>query len=112
MPPVLDHLRHLFKTGHYNITRHGFEKMGLVGLTTALLEEALGDDDPEIIEDYPEDPRGPSCLILGWCASGDPIHACVGYGYKGEKPELITVYRPSLENFCPGFRRRRKNAKS
>ncbi|MBM3236572.1 DUF4258 domain-containing protein [Candidatus Poribacteria bacterium] len=28
----------------------------------------------EIIEDYPEDVRGHSCLMLGWSSVGRPVH--------------------------------------
>jgi len=28
----------------------------------------------EVIEDYPEDKYGPSCLILGYTRSGRPLH--------------------------------------
>jgi hypothetical protein len=32
----------------------------------------------EVIEDYPEDPRGPSCLLLS-LVNGQPIHTVVAY---------------------------------
>jgi hypothetical protein len=46
----------------------------------------------EIIEDYPGDPRGATCLILAWTAGGRALHAVVSY-----PPDvaIITVYEPS-----------------
>lgn len=83
-----------FAGGLYNILPHGIIEMDSEGITTGLLEEAIGSDKPKVIEDYPKDKRGPSCLILGWTAQQRPIHACVGY--KGSKPLIITTYRPDL----------------
>ena len=39
----------------------------------AILENAV------IIEDYPDDKYGPSCLILGYTKNGRPLHIQCGY---------------------------------
>jgi len=77
-------------------------------ICTADLEEAVGKDVPEIIEDNPHDPRGPSCLILGWIGEGQPkaIHVLVGYG--GDRPEVITAYWPDPSKWAEDFRTRRR----
>lgn len=106
MAPDMDSLARSFDLGQYHISKHGFEEMGNDGITVPMLERALGDDDPEIIEDYPENCRGASCLILGWCSPNEWIHVCVGYA--GTLPVVITAYRPGLDKFQPGFRRRRQ----
>jgi len=46
----------------------------------------------EVIEDYPEDARGHSCLMLGWGYGGRPIH--VVCAPKSEYLAIITVYIP------------------
>ncbi|HEY7359129.1 MAG TPA: DUF4258 domain-containing protein [Ktedonobacterales bacterium] len=54
-----------------------------------------------IIEDYPQDPRGPSCLLLA-LVNGRPIHTVVAYPAKRHATSMgisavaviITVYRP------------------
>ena len=57
----------------------------------------------EIIEDYPEDVRGPSCLMLG--SGGDrPIH--VVCSPKDEYLAIITAYVPDPSQWSPDFRRR------
>ena len=49
---------------------------------------------PEILEQYPNDPRGHSCLALGFAAGGRPIHVVAGQ-LRGEDPlVIITVYHP------------------
>ena len=58
----------------------------------------------EVIEDYPEDPRGRSCLLLGKGEDGRPIH--VVCSPKDEYLVIITAYIPSDDEWTPGFRER------
>ena len=46
----------------------------------------------EILEDYPDDPIGPSCLILGYSRK-QAIHIVCGYTHT-EWIRVITVYLP------------------
>ncbi len=46
----------------------------------------------EVIEDYPEDARGHSCLMLGFGKPGRPIH--VVCSPKDEYLAIITAYLP------------------
>ena len=106
MPPPLCVIRQGFISGWYNITTHGYEEMANDGITVARLEAALGQDEPEIIEDYPNDERGPCCLILAWADPASPIHAVVGYG--GDKPDLVTAYGPpNMDRWREDYRTRR-----
>ena len=106
MPLELNAISECFRTGRYSITVHGYEELDNDSITIENLEEAIGHDEPEIIEDYPDDSRGASCLLLGWFEIGLPIHVCVGI--SDEMPEIITAYRPSTSRFIPpDFRRRR-----
>ncbi|NJL29590.1 MAG: DUF4258 domain-containing protein [Thermoanaerobaculia bacterium] len=59
-----------------------------------------------LIEDYPEDVRGHSCLFLGFeQGSGAPIH--VVCSPKDDYLAIITAYRPDPSQWAEGFRRRR-----
>lgn len=60
----------------------------------------------ELIEDYPDDPRGHSCLILGKGESGRSIH--VVCSPKAEYLAVITAYVPSESEWQNDFRERRK----
>lgn len=60
----------------------------------------------EIIEDYPEDKRGHSCLMFGMPNSRRPVH--VVCAPKEEYLAVITAYIPSLEKWEDGFKTRRK----
>ncbi len=48
----------------------------------------------EILEKYLDDPRGPSCLVLGF-SSNRPIHIVCGYTAT-QWVRIITVYLPKL----------------
>ncbi|MFQ5686051.1 MAG: DUF4258 domain-containing protein [Candidatus Scalindua sp.] len=62
----------------------------------------------EIIEDYPEDKRGHSCLMLGFTQSERPLHLVCAP--KEEYLAIITVYIPSLKYWEDNFRLRRKRS--
>lgn len=59
----------------------------------------------ELIEDYPNDPRGHSCLLLGFTSEGNPLHFVCGDLDK-KRILLITMYRPKSEEWVD-FRKRR-----
>jgi len=49
----------------------------------------------EMLEYYPDDPRGESCLILGFTVTGKPVHVVCGKNRSGHLI-LITVYVPTM----------------
>jgi hypothetical protein len=58
----------------------------------------------EVIEDYPEDARGHSCLILGSVQGARPIH--VVCSPKDEYLAIITAYLPDPIQWTSDFRER------
>lgn len=61
----------------------------------------------ELVEDYPEDVRGHSCLILGRGENDRPIH--VVCSPKLEYLAIITAYLPSEEEWKDNFKKRKKS---
>jgi hypothetical protein len=61
--------------------------------------------DGKIIEDYPEDARGHSCLMLGHGAAGRPVH--VVCSPKDEYLAIITVYVPGEERWEADWKTRK-----
>ncbi|MEK7760981.1 MAG: DUF4258 domain-containing protein [Nitrospirota bacterium] len=57
-----------------------------------------------LVEDYPEDPRGHSCLLLGHGDGGRPIHVVVAP--RDEYLAVITAYVPDPAQWSPDFLRR------
>ena len=59
----------------------------------------------EIIEGYPEDARGRSCLMLGTGDAGRKIH--VVCAPRGDYLAIVTAYVPETDEWDSGFRTRR-----
>ena len=62
-------------------------------------------DHGDLAEDYPEDPRGHSCLMVGFGEGGRPIH--VVCAPKDEYLAIITAYLPDPREWMAGFKQRR-----
>ena len=64
-------------------------------------------EEGEIIEDYPEDPRGHSCVMLGRGSNGRPMH--IVCAPKDEYLAVITAYIPDEKQWSKDFRTRVKS---
>jgi len=73
-------------------------------ITTAEVRDVVFYGD--VIEDYPEDKRGHSCLMFGVPEKRRPVH--VVCAPKEEYLAIITTYIPSLEKWENDFKTRRK----
>ena len=60
----------------------------------------------EVIEDYPKDARGRSCLLLGFGDRERPIH--VVCAPREDYLAIITAYLPDAHEWSSDFRRRVK----
>ena len=105
--PTADLIRSLARAGRYVLSIHAEHERQSDKITIKALETALGSAD--IIEDYPEDVRGHSCLVLGFAGSR-PVHIVCAVKDSPREILLITVYDPSLrpDKWEPDFRHRRK----
>ena len=74
------------------------EKISISEVELALLQG-------EIIENYPADPRGHSCLVLGYGSEGYPIHIVCGRT-PSDRIRIITVYIPALPKWLDAKTRR------
>lgn len=61
------------------------------------------DDEPEVIEEYPDTGRGRSCLIWG-TVRGRVAHVVCSYP---PNPVVITAYWPDPREWTDNFRRRK-----
>lgn len=77
------------KVGEYDLSSHAHNERQEEQITILGLEQILLEGD--IIEQYPSDPRGESCLVVG-IVEGKPLH--VVCGKRVERLLIITVYRP------------------
>ena len=56
----------------FEFTKHAVDRTLLRHSRVSEIREAIASG--EIIEDYPNDKYGPSCLILGITSTGRPLH--------------------------------------
>lgn len=94
----LHEIQRLVRQSNYEFSLHAQQERLDENLDIAEIEGALVGAS-EILEEYPNDPRGESCLALGFAGSR-PIHVVLGWARRkqdGSKTlRVITVYIPSL----------------
>lgn len=100
-------IRALVRAEKYEISIHAEREREADKITVAELERALLRC--VVIEDYPDDPRGPSCLVLGF-AGVRPIHTVCAVKIAPEELFIITVYDPSKrpEKWTDKYRKRKE----
>ena len=81
------------KSSNYEFSEHAEEERQSDKILICQIEKVLLEG--EIIEDYPNDPRGQSCLIFGYGNEGSPIHIVCGKT-KQDNLRIITVYIPTF----------------
>lgn len=74
------------------VSRHADLERTKDGLSIFELEHVLGQC--KVLEEYSDDPRGESCLALGYTSNDRPVHCVCGKSSVGSMV-LITVYVPS-----------------
>ena len=99
-------IAHAIRGGSYRFTAHAEHEREVDSIYVSEIEKAFGLARPEILEDYPEDPRGHSVLALGFTRAGKPLHAVIGISNSGIAI-LVTIYRPNPRSWDNW--RRRKN---
>lgn len=98
MRGIIEHLQARTRVKKYRLTSHAEKEREADQITRQEIEEALLSEDCELLEDYPTDPRGHSCLILGFTEASLPIHIVCGY-LSEEEFIIITIYRPDPEQW-------------
>lgn len=101
-------IRNKIKEGRYIISFSHTDKMRLRKIEAEEIEEAIFNG--MIIEPYPNDPRGPSCLIMGFSNQNRPLHVLCG---KIEDNEIliITAYEPDPNEWEANWMRRKREVR-
>ena len=97
-----DFIRAEIEKQSYEISLHADDERIAEGLTVSQIEFALSNC--KIIEQYPDDPRGESCLVLGFTPEGTPVHIVCGKN-PSEHLILITVYVPTMPKWRDAYTR-------
>lgn len=101
---TLDQIRELLNSGEYELTLHATERLIERNISRGEIREA--GETVDIIEDYPTDKYGPSCLLLGWTDSGHPLHIQTTRR-ENPKVKIIALYEPDGDEWID-YKVRRK----
>jgi len=98
-------IRNKIKEGRYIISFSHTDKMRLRKIEAEEIEEAIFNG--MIIEPYPDDPRGPSCLIMGFSNQNRPLHILCGK-IDDNDILIITAYEPNPNEWEADWMRRKR----
>jgi hypothetical protein len=88
---LIDEIRRRVARGDFEFSQHAVDQSILRHISVQDLREAIAAG--EVIEVYPEDKYGASCLIFGMTRVGRPIHVqCSDPNRPTVK--IVTVYEP------------------
>ncbi len=85
-------IRKKVATRQYEFSKHALDQSIMRGICVSELEEAISNQS-EVIEVYPDDKYGPSCLVLGFTCSGRPLHVHCSYPSR-PLVKIVTLYEP------------------
>jgi len=92
-----DEIRNKILRGAYEFSKHAVDQSIARRISVDELEQALSNES-QLIENYPNDKYGPSCLILGFTDHGRPLHIQCSYP-KRPLIKIITLYEPFSERW-------------
>jgi len=99
----INDIKRRVQQGKFSLSFTHTEKLRERKIEIRELEQAISGG--EIIEDYPTDPRGPSCLVLGCTEEGRPLHMVCGI--MGTELIIITAYEPDAKEWETDWKTRR-----
>ena len=99
----------MVKNRQYEFSKHAVDQSITRDISVAEMADAIANRS-ELIEDYPDDKYGPSCLILGYTEGGRPLHIQCSYPSR-PLVKIITLYEPDPDLWID-FRVRRREGGS
>jgi hypothetical protein len=100
---TLTEVQKQLSSGEFEFSRHAFKRAIERNISDQEIMEA--GRKAEIIENYPADKYSPSCLLLGFCKNGKPLHIQVSLA-DTNLIRIITLYEPDEEEWI-NFKQRR-----
>ncbi len=97
-------IRNKIAEDEFEFSKHAVDQSILRKIRVHEIKEAIVNS--ELIEDYPQDKYGPSCLISGKTQLGRTIHVQCSYPSR-PLIKIITVYEPNPELWNKDFTIRR-----
>jgi hypothetical protein len=90
---LIEHIREKIEQRQYEFSKHAVDQSVARSISVREFEQALLNRS-EIIEDYPNDKYGPSCLVLGFITNGRALHVVCTHPVGDALLKVITLYEP------------------
>ena len=100
---TIEEIRKKIAQSRFEFARHAVDQSIIRHISVREIREAIANGD--IIEDYPEDKYGPSCLVFGFTRADRPLHIQCSYPSR-PLVKIITLYEPD-PNMWVDFKVRR-----
>lgn len=100
---MIEEIRQKIRQNQFEFSQHAVDLSILRKISVQELREAI--EQSEIIEDYPDDKYGASCLLLGFTIMNRPLHIQCSYPSR-PLLKIITLYEPD-QNLWIDFKLRR-----
>jgi heterodisulfide reductase subunit C len=104
MTVLIVEIRRKFAEEQFEFSKHAVDQSILRQIRVQEIREAIANG--QVIEDYPEDKYGPSCLICGLTQAQRPVHVQCSYPSRS-LIKIITVYEPDPQRWNDDFTQRR-----
>ncbi len=101
---MIDEIRKKIAAGSFEFSKHAVDQSILRRISVQEIRYAIRIG--EIIEDYPNDKYGPSCLVFGMTTENRPLHIQCSYPSR-PLVKIVTLYEPD-EDLWIDFRMRRQ----
>ncbi|MFH0796308.1 MAG: DUF4258 domain-containing protein [Candidatus Omnitrophota bacterium] len=98
---TIDEIQQVFVEKRFRYTKHGLEQRINRNVGSEEIEQVILSG--EIIENYPSDKYGPSCLVYGKTKEGRPLHIQIAFF---PMISIVTVYEPNPEEWIDNRLRR------
>ena len=100
---MIRELRSKIADGRFEFSQHAVDQSIIRHISVQEIREAFANS--QIVEDYPDDKHGPSCLVLGFTLADRPVHILCSYPSR-PLVKIVTLCEPDSDLWID-FRTRR-----
>lgn len=103
MTPSIEAIQEKIKQNDFELSKHAVDRSIIRNIRIAEIKEAIAQG--KIIEEYPDDKYGASCLIAGFTKGDRPLHIQCSYPSR-LLIKIITIYQPNPQRWNKNFTQR------